>query len=98
MITLISWTGPSARVSLKTRATSSDTSSASTSRRTETRIAAAELLYDDGETTLGTAARLAGLNRFEMREILREEEVELRVGPDDMEAAREEIKAARTFE
>jgi predicted HTH domain antitoxin len=55
-------------------------------------------LYDDGETTLGTAARLAGLNRFEMREILREEEVELRVGPDDMEAAREEIKAARTFE
>jgi hypothetical protein len=37
-------------------------------------------LYDDGEITRGTAARLAGLNRFEMREILREEEVELRVG------------------
>lgn len=58
------------------------------------RIAAAGSLYEDGEITLGTAARLAGLNRFEMRE----EGVELRVGPDDMEAARDEIESACNLE
>jgi len=52
----------------------------------------------DGEITIGTAARLAGVNRFEMRDILREEGVELRSGPEDMDAARDDIKAARNLE
>ena len=62
------------------------------------RIAAAVALYDDGKITLGTAARLADVNRFEMRDILREEGVELRLGPDDMAAARDEIDVARDLE
>ncbi|WP_247730281.1 UPF0175 family protein [Halovivax limisalsi] len=64
----------------------------------EARIAAAVSLYSDGEITLGTAARLAGVNRFEMRDVLREEGVELRVGPEDVAAAREEIDAARNLD
>lgn len=64
----------------------------------EARIAAAVSLYDGGDVTLGTAARLAGVNRFEMRDIMREEGVELRIGPEDMAAAREEIDAARNLE
>jgi len=62
------------------------------------RVAAAVSLYEDGEITLGTAARLAGVNRFEMRDILREEGVELRFGPEDIDAARDEIEAARNLE
>lgn len=62
------------------------------------RISAAVSLYQDGEITLGTAARLAGINRFEMRDILREEGVELRFGPEDMDAAEKEIEAARNLE
>ena len=62
------------------------------------RVAAAVSLYEDGEITLGTAARLADVNRFEMRDILREEGVELRFGPEDMAAARDEIDAARNLE
>jgi predicted HTH domain antitoxin len=62
------------------------------------RVAAAVSLYEDGEITLGTAARLAGVNRFEMRDILREEGVELRFGPEDIDAARDEIEAARSLE
>lgn len=62
------------------------------------RVAAAVTLYDDGEITLGTAARLADVNRFEMRDILREDDVELRFGPEDMDAARDEIETARNLE
>lgn len=62
------------------------------------RIAAAVSLYEDGEITLGTAARLADVDRFEMRDILREEGVTLRIGPEDMAAAKEEIETARDLE
>ncbi len=62
------------------------------------RIAAAVSLYEAEEITLGTAARLASVNRFEMRDILREEEIELRIGPDDMADAKDEIEAARNLE
>lgn len=62
------------------------------------RIAAAVSLYERGNVTLGTAARLADVDRFEMRDILREEGVELRLGPEDMAAAREEIDVARDLE
>lgn len=62
------------------------------------RIAAAVTLYEDEEITLGTAARLAGVNRFEMRDILREEGVPLRFGPENMAQARDEIETARQLE
>jgi len=62
------------------------------------RIAAAVSLYEDREITLGTAARLAGVNRFEMHDILREEGVELRFGPENMSDARDEIETARNLE
>ncbi|MBX0305688.1 UPF0175 family protein [Haloarcula salinisoli] len=64
----------------------------------QARIAAAVSLYADEAITLGTAARLADLNRFEMRDILREEGVELRLGPEDMATARDEIETARDLE
>ena len=72
--------------------------SASISRRTRTHGLAAVSLYKNGEITLGTAARLAGVNRFEMRDILRKEGVELRFGPEDMDAGRDDIEAARNLE
>lgn len=63
-----------------------------------TRVAAAVELYADSEITLGSAARLAGINRLEMRDILREDGVELRLGPEDMAAAKDEIETARDLE
>jgi predicted HTH domain antitoxin len=62
------------------------------------RVAAAVALYREEDITLGTAARLADVNRFEMRDILREEGVELRISPEDMTDAREEIDTARNLE
>jgi predicted HTH domain antitoxin len=62
------------------------------------RVAAAVALYEAGEITLGTAARLADRDRFEMRSILREEGVELRFGPEDMASAREEVETARELQ
>lgn len=64
----------------------------------QARVAAAVSLYADEESTLGTAARLADLNRFEMRDSLREEGIDLPLGPDDMVAARDEIETARGLE
>lgn len=64
----------------------------------DARIAAAISLYREGTVTLGTAARLAGLDRFEMRDRLREEGVDLRIGPEDMAAARDEVETARDLE
>lgn len=58
------------------------------------RVAAAVQLYAEGEISLGTAARLADKNRFEMRDILLEHDIELRFGPEDMDEARREIEAA----
>jgi len=55
-------------------------------------------LYEDEVITLGTAARLAGVNRFEMRDVLRQEGIELRFGPEDMDAACEGIDVARNPE
>lgn len=62
------------------------------------RIAAAVSLYEEEKITLGTAARLADTDRFEMRDILREEGIELRLGPEGMAAARDEIDAVRELE
>lgn len=62
------------------------------------RIAAAVSLYEEGRISLGTAARLADVDRFEMRDILLEEGVELRIGPGDMATAQADIDAARDLE
>lgn len=62
------------------------------------RIAAAVSLYENDRISLGTAARLADCNRFEMRDVLREEGVELRIGPKDMATAKADVEAARDLE
>ena len=58
------------------------------------RIAAAVALYEREAITLGDAARLADVDRWTMRDILREHEVELRLGLVDEAAAADEAEAA----
>ncbi len=62
------------------------------------RIAAAVAIYERGDVTLGAAASLADVNRYEMRDILREEGVELRLGPEDRTDVRDEIETARDLD
>lgn len=64
----------------------------------DARLAAAIHLYERGEISLGKAARLAGVSRFDMPDILREHGVEVKLGPDDMEDAKREIDVARNLE
>ena len=59
------------------------------------RVAAAVRLYETGDVSLGGAARLADVSRFEMREILHDGGVELRLGPATEEEAEDEIETAR---
>lgn len=58
------------------------------------RIAAAVALYEREVVTLGDAARLANVDRWTMRDILREHGVDLRLGLRDEDDAAEEAKAA----
>ena len=62
------------------------------------RIAAAVALYERERITLGDAARLADVDRWTMRDILREHGVELRLGLVDEDDAADEIAAARELE
>lgn len=62
------------------------------------RVAAAIQLYEDGEISLGKAARLAGVSRFDMPNLLREHGVEVALGPEDMADAEGEIEVARDIE
>jgi predicted HTH domain antitoxin len=64
----------------------------------EERIAAAVALYERETITLGDAARLAGANRFEMKDILRDHGVELRLGLTDEADAEYEVEAARELD
>lgn len=64
----------------------------------DARLAAAIQLYDAGEISLGKAARLAGVSRFEIPELLREHGVEIKLGPEDMADAKQEIDVARDLE
>lgn len=64
----------------------------------DARIAAAIHLYDEGEISLGKAARLAGVSRFDMPKLLREHGVEVELGPEDMDDAEGEIDVARSLE
>lgn len=58
------------------------------------RIAAAVALYDHERISLGEAARLADVDRWTMRDILREHGVELRLGLIDEDDAAYEAEAA----
>ncbi|MFC6614941.1 UPF0175 family protein [Halopenitus salinus] len=62
------------------------------------RIAAAVALYERERVTLGDAARLADVDRWTMREILRDHGVELRFGLADEDDAAYESKTARELE
>ncbi|EMA56997.1 UPF0175 family protein [Halorubrum kocurii] len=59
------------------------------------RIAAAVALYERERISLGDAARLAAVDRWTMREILREHDVELRLGLGNDDDVAEEVAAAR---
>ena len=61
------------------------------------RIAAAVALYERERITLGDATRLAAVDRWTMREILREHGVELRLGLGNADVA-DEVAAARELE
>ena len=62
------------------------------------RVAAAVALYEREAITLGDAARLADVDRWTMRDILREHGVELRLGLTDEADAEYESKAAEELE
>jgi predicted HTH domain antitoxin len=58
------------------------------------RVAAAVALYERERITLGDAARLADVDRWTMRDILREHDVDLRLGLADEDDAAYEAAAA----
>ncbi len=62
------------------------------------RIAAAVALYEREQITLGDAARLAEVDRWTMRDILREHGVDLRLGLVDEDDATYEVEAANELE
>lgn len=62
------------------------------------RIAAAVALYERERISLGDATRLAAVDRWTMREILREHGVELRLGLVDEDDVADEIAAAKELE
>ena len=51
--------------------------------------------YDDGEVSLAKAGELAGLNYEEMKEVLVQRGVKLRLGPETKDDALEEVRAIR---
>jgi predicted HTH domain antitoxin len=62
------------------------------------RLVAAVTLYENETITLGDAARLAGVDRWTMRDILHEHGVELRLGLADETDAEYESEAAHSLE
>jgi predicted HTH domain antitoxin len=62
---------------------------------TDERLVAAVGQYALGELTLGQAAERANCSRFELAETLRASSVELRLGSEATEAARDELDVAR---
>ncbi|ERG96893.1 UPF0175 family protein [Haloquadratum walsbyi] len=62
------------------------------------RIAAAVALYERERITLGDAARVADVDRWTMRDLLREHGVELRFGLVDEDDAASEVEAASGLE
>lgn len=64
----------------------------------DARLATAIHLYETNEISLGKAARLADVSRFDMPEILREHGVTVKLGSEDMDDAQQEIDVARDLE
>ena len=62
------------------------------------RVAAAVALYEHEAVSLGDAARLADVDRWTMRDILREHGVELRLGLSDEADVAYELEAAEELE
>jgi predicted HTH domain antitoxin len=62
------------------------------------RLAAAVHLYNTDQISLGKAARLADVSRFEMPNVLRQHGVEVKLGPETMDEAVDEIDVARELE
>jgi predicted HTH domain antitoxin len=62
------------------------------------RLVAAVTLYENETITLGDAARLAGEDRWTMREILRDHGVDLSLGLTDETDAEYEAEADSTLE
>lgn len=58
------------------------------------RVAAAVALYERERITIGDAARLAAVDRWTMRDILREHDVDLRLGLSEEEADAEAAAAS----
>jgi predicted HTH domain antitoxin len=66
--------------------------------RPDLRIDLAIYEYDiKGEISLGKAAEIAGITRWEMMDIMASRGVELRLGPATKEEAREEIKTVERW-
>jgi predicted HTH domain antitoxin len=66
--------------------------------RPDLRIDLAIYEYDiKGEISLGKAAEIAGITRWEMMEIMASRGVELRLGPATIEEAREEVETLRRY-
>jgi predicted HTH domain antitoxin len=64
--------------------------------RPDLRIDLAIYEYDiKGDISLGKAAEIAGITRWEMMDIMASRGVELRLGPATIEEAREEIESAQ---
>jgi len=55
-------------------------------------------LYVLGEISLGKAAERAGVNRWEMEDLLQEAGVELRLGPESIEDLESEVDVALDLE
>jgi predicted HTH domain antitoxin len=51
--------------------------------------------YFDGEISLGKAAELLGISRFELRERFQRLHIPLRLGPSTLAEAKAEVEAAR---
>ena len=65
--------------------------------RPEARIQLAVHRYQTEELSLAKAADLAGVSWAQMRDILREKGVALKLGPETMEEAEKEVGALRDF-
>lgn len=74
----------------------SDRRTAGTGNSTE--LAETIGLYALGEISLGKAAERAGVSRWEMKNVLQEAGVELRLGPQNEEELADEVDAALDLE
>lgn len=65
--------------------------------RPEARIQLAVHRYQTEELSLAKAADLAGVSWAQMRDVLREKGVSLKLGPETIEEAEKEVSALRDF-